>query len=78
MCAINPKHQHHFTLSVYTSDGNISEENFKAFVCHKVLEMEVTLNEDTRLRWHVKEQMSEEEQNLEDARIIDQLAKMQP
>jgi hypothetical protein len=52
MCAINPKQQRHFTLSVYTSIV-MSEEEFLDLVCRKTLAVELALNEDFRLRWHV-------------------------
>lgn len=54
MCAINPKHQHHFKLSVYTS-LNVTPEQFENYVMHKLLELEAKLNEDARLRWHITE-----------------------
>jgi len=54
MCAINPKHQHHYKLSVYTSH-DMSEEDFATLVIGKVVELEMKLNEDMRLRWHVED-----------------------
>ena len=54
MCAINPKHEWHFTLSVYTS-LDITKEQFQDLVISKVLELEARLNSDARLRWHVKD-----------------------
>lgn len=54
MCAINPKRQKHLTLSVYTT-ADLSEEEFTQLVAEKALTMEVKLNEDMRLRWHITE-----------------------
>jgi hypothetical protein len=54
MCAISPKHQKHFTLSVYTS-LNMTEEEFLELIYAKVMLSEIELNADARLRWHVKE-----------------------
>jgi len=55
MCAINPKRQRHFILSVYTS-LEMTEAEWAVLVMGKVLEVENDLNKDARLRWHVKEQ----------------------
>jgi hypothetical protein len=52
MCAIYPKHEKHFTLSVFTS-LDMSEESFRELVCEKVVKIEMQLNADMRLRWHV-------------------------
>ena len=54
MCAINPKHQLHFKLSVYTS-LDMSEQEFGILVLEKMTNLEVKLNQDMRLRWHIKE-----------------------
>jgi hypothetical protein len=53
MCAINPKHEHHFVLSVYTSHGMTTEE-FNQMVAESALNLEMKLNENGRLRWHIK------------------------
>lgn len=53
MCAINPIRQKHFKLSVYTSDRNISKEDFDNLVTEIVLRLEMKLNERGNLRWHV-------------------------
>ena len=55
MCAINPKREKHFTISVYTS-LNIPEEEFNHLVAEMLVKTEMALNMDMRLRWHVKEQ----------------------
>lgn len=52
MCAINPKHQHEFTLRVYTSEA-ITEQAFHDLIMAKVLEAEQSLNADAKLRWHI-------------------------
>lgn len=54
MCAINPKREQHFTLSAYTSI-DMTQGQFIEIILEKVLEMESKLNEDARLRWHIKE-----------------------
>ena len=54
MCAINPKHQRHFTLSVYTS-LDMTQEQFDELVRTHACVMEMELNSDMRLRWHIKE-----------------------
>ena len=54
MCAINPKHQKHFTISVYTSQ-NIPEWEFNGMVTDELIDIEIRLNKDAKLRWHVKE-----------------------
>jgi len=57
MCAINPKHEKHFTISVYTS-LDMTEEEFNNMVRVKLVGAETALNSDMRLRWHVKDQLS--------------------
>lgn len=54
MCAINPKHERHFTLSVYTS-LNMPETDFVKLVLDAAIAMEMEWNKDARLRWHIGE-----------------------
>jgi hypothetical protein len=54
MCALNPKHEQHFVISVYTS-AEMGDEEFKLLVAQKMIQVEAQLNQDMRLRWHVKE-----------------------
>lgn len=55
MCAINPKHQTSFIIKVYTSDlNNQGEAVFLDLVMEKILQAEIELNRDARLRWHVE------------------------
>jgi hypothetical protein len=54
MCAINPKQQHHFTLSVYTS-VDMEHDEFMTRIAEKVMEAEQMLNQDMRLRWRIEE-----------------------
>jgi len=54
MCAINPKHERHFTISVYTS-LDMTEKDFIYLVSEMLVKTEMALNMDMRLRWHVKE-----------------------
>ena len=55
MCAINPKHKDNYILRVYTSHPTMTKEEFDKLVLEKLTELEVQLNNDTRLRWHVEE-----------------------
>ena len=54
MCAINPVWKKRLLLDVYTSE-KISLQQFEDFFLYKALEMEVNLNMDGKLRWHLKE-----------------------
>jgi len=54
MCAINPKRQRHFTVSVYTS-ATLTDEQWDEMVADKLLHVEIWLNEDMMLRWHIKD-----------------------
>lgn len=56
MCFINPKHQSAFVLKVCTTHG--TKEEFEKLVEEKLpslLEFEVKLNSDARLRWCLEE-----------------------
>ena len=55
MCALNPKHSKVFRLEVFTS-ADIDEATFLELVRQKVVEAEVDLNIDMRLRWHIWEE----------------------
>ena len=54
MCAINPKHQKHFKLSVYTSVA-MAPEVFDDLVRELAFKAELQLNEYMGFRWHVEE-----------------------
>ena len=54
MCAINPKRQHQFLLTVYTSH-DMDEETFLSRIRDLVLETEQRLNLPGHLRWHITE-----------------------
>jgi len=54
MCAINPKRERHFILSVYTT-VEMTKEQFDHLAAEKAVIMEAELNQDMRLRWHVKD-----------------------
>jgi hypothetical protein len=54
MCALNPKRQMHFTLSVYTSIDMIEEE-FRSLVLNEATVTEIILNKSNKLRWHINE-----------------------
>lgn len=55
MCAINPTYKKRFLLDVYTSDPNMTEEQFIGLALNYGLSIEITLNETSKLRWHIKE-----------------------
>ena len=59
MCAINPAHKKRLILDVYTSNQEISQKEFENLVAEKAFQAELTLNQDPRLRWHVKETKQE-------------------
>ena len=61
MCAINPKHQKHFSLSVYTS-VDMGDARFENEVARKLLGLEIMLNRDMEFRWHIKEREDGSEQ----------------
>ena len=52
MCAINPKREMHFKISVYTS-LEFQQQLFEDMVRDKIMQAEMDLNKDMRLRWHV-------------------------
>lgn len=54
MCAINPKRQRTFTLTVYTAH-DMTEEHWQELTIHKALNVEQLLNADGRARWHLTE-----------------------
>lgn len=54
MCAINPVWKKRLILDVYTSE-KIPIQEFDDLVLEKALNIEIVLNEDARLRWHLKE-----------------------
>jgi hypothetical protein len=53
MCAINPKHQKRFLLTVYTAH-KMDDLEFLNLVLAKALDAEIALNADGRLRWHLE------------------------
>ncbi len=59
MCAINPRFKKRIVLDVYTSDPNMSKEEFDQLILEKSFATEVELNSDGRLRWHVKDSTQE-------------------
>ena len=63
MCAINPKRQRHFTLSVYTAADMIDSE-WEMLITAKLFDMELRLNSDMRLRWHIQDRSVDEPTSL--------------
>ncbi len=57
MCEINPKHKRFFRLEVYTSNPNISQQDFEAQIMQKLLDTEMKLNEDGRFRFHIHDEI---------------------
>lgn len=55
MCAINPTHKKRLILDVYTSNPNITEDEFISAVLQYSLAAEQEMNSCTELRWHIKE-----------------------
>lgn len=55
MCEINPKHSAEFKLEVFTSNPDITREQFERQVLERVLEAEMKLNADGQFRFHVHE-----------------------
>lgn len=53
VCEINPKHQMHFHLEAFTSDPNISVEDFVKGVLERVFKAEMALNADGKFRFHI-------------------------
>lgn len=53
MCSINPKHQMHFTIGAYTSNPDITQEEFQKQVIEKLFQAELELNKDMRFRFIV-------------------------
>jgi len=68
MCALNPKHEGYFVISVYTS-VEMGDKEFKLLVTQKMIEIEAQLNQDMRLRWHVKETEELKMQTLNAAQV---------
>lgn len=61
MCAINPTHKKRFILDVFTFAPQTTRQEFEQLVMEKTLIVEQLLNGDMRLRWHVKEAESTED-----------------
>lgn len=55
MCAINPTHKKRLILDVYTSHPTMTKEEFELSVLGKALAIELDLNSDGVIRWHLKE-----------------------
>lgn len=55
MCKLNPKQEMTFKLEVYTSDPNITREEFEKQVCERVMKAELVLNADGKFRFHIWE-----------------------
>lgn len=53
MCEINPKHAAYFRLEAFTSDPNMSTEEFTRGVMARLLQVEMQLNADGRFRFHI-------------------------
>lgn len=53
MCEINPKFQMVFRLEAYTSDPNMTSDDFIKEVTQRVFNAEVSLNADGKFRFHI-------------------------
>ena len=69
MCEINPQYKKILKLEFFTSDRNMSYEEFEKIVASHALEMEMEANNDMRIRCHVHEM----EPETEGKRILDKL-----
>ncbi len=65
MCAINPVHQHHFKLSVYTADSKVSVSDFNDAIYGLACELELRLNSTTPFRWHIHDFLSVNERQTD-------------
>lgn len=64
MCAINPKHKKRIIFNFYTSDPNMTKEEFDHLVIKHCLETEIDMNSGNyqgNFRVHVKETDQEAE-----------------
>jgi hypothetical protein len=55
MCEINPKHSAFFKLEAFTSNPDMSKEEFTNEVMMRLFAVEQTLNMDGRFRFHIHE-----------------------
>jgi hypothetical protein len=53
VCEINPKHQAFFKLEAFTSNPNMTQEEFMEEVLNRLLEIEMKLNADGKFRFHI-------------------------
>lgn len=64
MCQINPKHEAHFVLQAFTSDPEMTKEDFTKAVMTRVFEAEQQLNADGKFRFHIHEARPNETERL--------------
>jgi hypothetical protein len=53
MCEINPKHAAYFRLEAFTSNPDMTAEQFTHQVMERLLQVEQQLNADGRFRFHI-------------------------
>lgn len=66
MCEINPRHTMIFRMEFFTSDPNISAENFQQLVAGMALGMEMKANESGMIRCHIHEMREQRESRPRD------------
>ena len=59
MCEIYPKHAAFFRLEAFTSNPNMSRDEFDNEVLKRVLKVEQQLNADGRFRFHIHDEKDE-------------------
>jgi hypothetical protein len=53
MCELNPKHSAFFDLEAFTSDPDMTEDEFRKQIAQKLFNVEVELNKDGQFRFHI-------------------------
>lgn len=62
MCEINPKHAAFFRLEAFTSNPEMTREQFDQAVAERLFAVEQQLNADGALRFHIHESTDLREQ----------------
>jgi len=57
MCEINPVHKKFFRLEVYTSNTEMTVEEFEIAVASKLIKIKQQLNQDMMFRFHIHEEV---------------------
>jgi predicted nuclease of predicted toxin-antitoxin system len=54
MCEINPKHKAFFKIEAFTT-ANINDSEFMELVCKELSMLELQLNSNSSIRYHIHE-----------------------